>query len=365
MLEGFFLTLLRELDITNCPVTDEGIKGLCVSKDDLNRPSSRLGQCKLIVKLMINYTEVTSIGIQMALENLKNLKVLDCCSSVQVVGEMHQEAYENQVPDIPKYQLIDLHCTNESFTYLPYKSGSLGAAVSLCSQLLKLCIVTQEGMTDNDMLSLIGLCNLQEFSISAGTVCSVSFSDGIFPLLQSFGKSLQNLSIAEFPRVNVRSIIEYCPNLRSIDLIMNTKYDHYWAEETQKSPNRPELKQLQKLQLVSTLHEYHEDDNVPEKHLGLLLMSPSLVHVYAKDCLTLTDVIFRKAHARHQFANLQHLELERCHNFKPGSAELVLNSSNPLKKLLFWECRLITRQMVTKWSKKAENKKWKLSVQWS
>ena len=360
-----YFFLFRELNITSCPVTDDGIKGLCVSEDDLGRPSNRLGQSKLIVKLMINYTEITRVGIQMALENLKGLKILDCCSSVQVLGEMHQEAWENQLPDIPEYQLVDLHCTNDVFTDLPYRSGSLASAVSLCSRLLKLRIVTQEWMTDKDMIALTGLCNLQQFSIGAGEVCLVSFSDGILPLLQSFGKSLQNLTIAEFPKVNIRSIVEYCPDLRSIELLMNRKYDSHWVENNRKAPPCPGLKNLQSLHLVGTCYENYEDDYIPEKHIGLLLLSPSLVHVYVKDCPTLTDNVLRKACAIHQFANLEHLELERCHHFKPESVELLLKPSNSLKKLLLWQCQLITRQMVAKWSKKVEKSKWKLSLQWN
>jgi len=315
--------------------------------------------------LTTNYTKITAVGIQKALENLKFLKLFDCCSSAQVLAKMHQRAFENKLPDIPKYQLIDLHCTNDSFIELPYKSGSLQTAVSLCSQLLRLRLVTQEGMTDADLLALVGLCNMQDFSIGAGEVCQVSFSNGILPLLQFFGKTLQTLTIAEFSNVNVRSIIEYCPELRSIDLFMNNNYDSYWVDGKRKAAVCPALKKLQSIQLVGTLHDDLEDDSVPEKHLSVLLLSSSLVHIYAKDCSTLTDNIFRKAHASHQFSNLQHLELERCHNFKPESAELLLNPSNPLKKLLLWQCRLISRQLVTKWSKIAEKKRWKLSLQWT
>lgn len=357
---GAYCVELRELDITNCPVTDDGIRGLCVSKDDLGRPSSRLGQCKLIVKLVINYTKISSLGIQCALENLQGLKVLDCCSSVQVLAEMHQDAYQNQLPDIPQYQLIDLHCTNDSFTELPYRSGSLAAAVSLCSQLLKLNIVTLEGLTDGDLSALTGLGKLREFTIGASEVCQVSFPGGILPLLQSFGNSLQRLTIAEFPKVNVRAITEYCPNLRSIELLMNADYDSHWVEEKRKPPTVPGLKQLETLQIVG-----HEDDSVPEKHLLLLLSSPCLVHIYLKDCSTLVDDNFRKAFAVHQFANLQHLELEQCHCLNPQSIDPLLNSSNPLKKLLLWQCRLLTRQTVTNWSRKTLKKKWKVSVEWT
>ena len=49
----------RELTLTSCPVTDDGIRGLCVAGDDMGRPSDRLGLCKSIPKLNISFTKVT------------------------------------------------------------------------------------------------------------------------------------------------------------------------------------------------------------------------------------------------------------------------------------------------------------------
>ena len=63
----------RNLDITGCPVTDAGIKGLC-SNDyagyETEYETRRMGQCKLLHSLKMKKTKVTKIGVEVALENL-------------------------------------------------------------------------------------------------------------------------------------------------------------------------------------------------------------------------------------------------------------------------------------------------------
>jgi hypothetical protein len=203
-----FLFSFRELNVTSCPVTDSVIQGLCLSIDDLGKQCDRLGQCKLLQKLLISYTKVTQKGIKMALENLPTLKVFECCSSVQALAEMHSSAFEHHLPDIPKYSLFDLHCTNESFD-TPYRSGSLGLAVSLCSSVIKVRIVTQVGLRDIDLLGLLSLENLRKLSIGGGEEYQITFDGGVAPILEGLGNSLTSLTLAELPCVNIRSITEY------------------------------------------------------------------------------------------------------------------------------------------------------------
>lgn len=364
---GAYCKDLRELDVTSCPVTDAGIKGLCLSIDDLGKEDKRLGQCKLIHKLMVSYTKVTQKGIIIALENLPILKVFECCSSVQALAEMHLAPYEDNIPDIKKYSLIDLHCTNESFC-TPYKSGSLGLASLLCSSVMKVRIVTQEGLTDIDLLGLLSLENLREFSLGGGEECEITFDGGVAPILEAFGNSLTSLTLAELPCVNIRAITEYCPNLRFLFLVMNHSYTMAWPEEERRpfSPKpiktEPILMKLESLHLVCVSHLL-STSVIPSESLPSLLSSPQLVHLYVKDCVTLTDEVLKKA-ANH-FQNMEHLELEQCNSITKLGVDSVMNDSNPLRVIKLWECRSLSRQNVCDWNKKANKKKWQVSIEWS
>ena len=70
----FFFHFFRVLEAQCCPVTDNGIRGLCVSVDDLGEANPGHGQCKSIHTLDIYGTKVTIKGVQLALENLSDLK---------------------------------------------------------------------------------------------------------------------------------------------------------------------------------------------------------------------------------------------------------------------------------------------------
>ena len=130
-------------------------------------------------------------------------------------------AWENNLPDISRYSLVDLYCLESC---LPYQSGSLGVAVSLCSSVIKVSIVNQDGLTDSDLLALLSLRHLHEFSVGAGEVCRVSFKNGVWLILQTHGPSLRLLTIAELAVVNIRAIVEFCQDLQSLHLAMNGSF---------------------------------------------------------------------------------------------------------------------------------------------
>ena len=80
------------LQITNCCLTDVGIKGLCsIGVDGFGNAKDRLGQCKSIHTLNVLGTQVTKKGIQMALDNLPALKMFYFCSYIQILAELQQE----------------------------------------------------------------------------------------------------------------------------------------------------------------------------------------------------------------------------------------------------------------------------------
>jgi hypothetical protein len=153
------------------------------------------------------------------------------------------------------FALIDLHCDNESFN-TPYRSGSLGLAASLCSSVIKVRIVTQEGLSDIDLLDLLSLENLRKLSIEGGEECKITFDGGVAPILEGLGISLTSQTLAELPCVNIRAITKYCPNLRFLFLVMNHSYSLIWPEEERKPftskpiKEDPVLKKLESLHLV-------------------------------------------------------------------------------------------------------------------
>ena len=81
-------------------MTDVGIKGLCLSMDNLGKEDKTVGLCKFIEKLVLRDTSVTKVGTRVALKNLSNLKVLECDSLLAIdvlMADMHQEVFEHKI----------------------------------------------------------------------------------------------------------------------------------------------------------------------------------------------------------------------------------------------------------------------------
>ena len=98
------------LQITNCCLTDVGIKGLCsIGVDGFGNAKDRLGQCKSIHTLNVLGTQVTKKGIQMALDNLPAFKMFYFCSYIQILAELQQER------KFKKHSLTSLWSDESSF----------------------------------------------------------------------------------------------------------------------------------------------------------------------------------------------------------------------------------------------------------
>jgi len=148
---------------------------------------------------------------------------------------------------------------------------------------------------------------------------------------------------------------------------MNHSYSLAWPEDERKpftsKPIKvdPVLKKLESLHLVCVSH-FWSTSVIPSESFPSLLSSPELVHLYIKDCVTLTDVILQKATLLHQFRNL---ELEQCNSVTKKGIDSLMNENNPLKVVKLWECRSLTRKNVSDWNKLSKKKKWKVLVEWS
>nr|CAH0102717.1 unnamed protein product [Daphnia galeata] len=116
---GTHCTHLRELYARNLNVSDDGIRGLCVT-----------GNCKSILILDLGGNPVSFEGIKMVVDNLSLLKFLYHESILEDLACIAQIALDQEVPSLPKYSLSTLHlCSPASGAY---EIGSLGKLILLC-----------------------------------------------------------------------------------------------------------------------------------------------------------------------------------------------------------------------------------------
>ncbi len=350
-------------------MTDAGIAALCVSVDHLGNKNEAIGQCKSIVNLWTNGTEVTISGIQVALQNLPVLEFWDMVS-IQILIQLHKKDFLcKKLVDIPKYSFnyLQLESWKPNTPFYRYISGSLKMVLPFCPSLLEVHINTMSGFKDDDLLCLIYVKKLSKLRIIGNLVDSsvnrITFDDGVVPLLKAKGLTLDLLQIANLNTpININIVTALCPNLSSLALEDNQEYiSSTWYSSQPKWTDMPKLEKLVKLFLNDA--SASRNSGIPSKNLALLLSSPCLIEIDISYCKTLTDDVLLTIAKLNPFLRLQKLSLLACCSITNKGVDVFMQE-NEIKKISLCFCRGITKDDIHKWESKAVEQKWDLELKY-
>ena len=361
------------MDVTGCPVTNAGIKGLC-SNDyagyETDYETRRMGQCKLIHTLKMKKTKIGKEGIKVALENLTKLKIFEFYRSVQILAEIRRDNLERGY--FKTYSITKFECTkfmDDLFgNILPYESRSLRLAATLCPFVNVVHITLQPGLTDFELCGLLELKvgGLRELKIEDHVVGDrewenneITFDCGVLPLLKAFGSSLVSLTLYELNIcVNIRAIVELCPHLEHLIL---QSVDFYsiasLREESNHHRKDVSLKHLKKLRVVS---EFWGSTDFSSEMLSIVLSSPGLVSLEFFGCDAVTDDVLEEAARLHEFQKLELLDFSCCDNVTKKGIDFILNERNPLRSLCVNYCSMIRQWEFDEWNNKAREENWEI-----
>ena len=397
--------MCRCLYLTGCPVTDEGIRGLCVgSIDEFGRNNEKTGNCKSINTLSMNKTKVSKKGVEMAIENLPDLKTFHFSRSVEILAELYEAALDRESPDsLNKYSF---KCKVLSYSASsPYKSGNLRRAASICPSVNTLRIGAVRGLNDTELQGLLELKNIREMEMFSTIVGEeddddyleseeeksnedseeddffndlmwpvlisrgITLNGGIHPLLKSFGKSLTRLKLSHLKicfNMLVMTIAECCPLLEELKFEDAQSYSargELLEEEREpgcpERPNKdtPVLKNLKKLDLSD-----ERTSHLTPEMLLFLLSSPSLMSLDLMFCSALTDDVVEEAVKLHQFRNLESLHIFKCNSITKKGIDFFMNGGNPLEKLDISDCSYFEvigpNRDVEEWRNLAREENW-------
>jgi hypothetical protein len=323
-------------------VTDDGIRNLCV-----------IGNCKFIRKLNLEYCyKITIKGIQLALDNLPQLRTLCNESLLEGLAEIAQSATDQKL-DLPQYSLSTLYVLCKTV----YKSGSLQQSVLLCpnaAQCIHLSIRSEE-FKNADLFSLLLLEKLYTIEIAIAVDEPIHGAeiriyggltfDGVVPLLKKFGYILKRIKFGGYLVVDIPTIFKFCPNLESLTLCFSKT-----TQSTETEVEWPILRNLNKTLIVRY-------STISSENLVALLSSSSLVYVSMVSCDALNDNVLQRAANLHSFCNLEHLHISWCHSVTKNGIEIFLEESNPLREIIL-HCSensgsRITREDVANWNETA------------
>jgi hypothetical protein len=343
----------RCLNANKCSkVTDFGIQGLCLdyiereNDEDEQQASKRRKtddpamrkRCtprlsNSMETLRLDETQVTKKGIAEALTKLRSLRVLDHKSTVKVLLEMHKADFESEEDVISKYALSEIIFTVKDFQII--SRNSLLKAVSLCR-------------------SISVFHNFRYFYPDMVTDDYQRFDLEIIPILKVIGNSLQELSLYLCVTVNTFSIIDCCPNLRKLTL--DYSRDDFLVVDEQRDSSYKEKKTLKKLEELVLYNVQISSEN-----LLSLMSSSSLKSIEFWNCNNLTDEILQEASNLKFFSNLEFIKLYKCDFVTELGINVLLEESNPLKKIEISMERSLTREKED-WNNIIALNNWQLEI---
>ena len=252
--------------------------------------------------------------------------------------------------DFKTYQITKFDCDeikNSSGNIVPYENGSLRLAAIICPLVTVVNIKLPIGLTDVELQGLLELKTLRELKISGKFPSmdgQITFDGGILPLLKACGSFLRRLALHKLNIcLNIHSIAAYCPHLEILTLDCNARYSMASLEEGSLY-REAKFKKLKKLNLESL--------GFPSEMLSFLFSSPDLKSLDVYFCDALTDDVLEEASFRHQFLNLERLNLFVCDSVTKKGIDILMNESNPLREISIYGCDMITKEDYEGWGKK-------------
>jgi hypothetical protein len=303
----------------NTMVSEDGIRGLCV-----------IGKCKLIHTLLLDeYNIVTEKVIQIVIENLPALRIFNHRFTVRALANLHRKALGKKPYILPEFALSNLGVYIGKGKDFLTTTEDCELAVAVCPFITKVTVIYGGfELVDDDFLFLHKIKSLTNLHMKT---CSYFTKQntviGLARLFKSVGSSLTFLKLDSFPKVDICDIIEFCPNLRSINLTYNT-YDDGTTKHRKKKNFL--LKKLEMLYFWSSVCA-----NFQPEILSILLSSPSLVYVCINHCNFLTDDVLAGAADLHQFPKLEQIIINGCCSATEKGCEAMINKCKSIREFEF------------------------------
>ena len=323
----------------------------------MGEANAGLGQCKSLHTLDIYGNKVTTKGVEMALENLPDLKYFDCNQQIQVLAELLRGPPRKNLRCLPNLTFLR---NNGSKLDQLCERGDIELVAATCCSVNKVHIDAEWFIMEEEtpVLELQKLKRLCELHIEGD---DRRFNGGILPLLKHFSSSLTSLSFYHLhsPPVNIRAIVENCPKLQTLN-ISYCKFSPPQQLEDEPNPSK-RLKTNLELENLKSL-KLHFCDDLTVEDLDLLLASPALEELSLYSVRFPIDDCLRTAANLHQFRNLKHLQFGLVGVTKAG-IDLLMNDGNPLKVIELFFCQLLKVSDIEEWKGVALEKNWDVVFQ--
>ncbi|XP_076066825.1 uncharacterized protein LOC143040067 isoform X2 [Oratosquilla oratoria] len=316
---------LRELNISQCNVSDRGIQRLCYNADE------RQPQCRHLVSLKTAGSSVTARGIAFLLQKCPKVADLDFDRIFEVFdvlessGETWQETADGRQRS---YQLLALTSAAEFASTL-----SVDLACALCPRTQT--VTLSNAIVSSEVLyKFMALNHLAHLQLTNSEGMALDFLEGVVPLLTVKGHQLVSLLLSNFAFVDVGAIGECCPRLQNLALSEVLLFDEIGY------PRENIFTELRALELWADPSPTYTTLS-PVILQQLLAFCRGLRKLLLRSVVAINDKLFLQILEHNPMEKLSRLTLDGCPNMSALSLHALLSSTNDLILLRIWSCFLI------------------------
>ena len=350
---------LRELDVSSCPVSDSGIMSLCMS---LGQPD----KCSKLVKLNVLSTAVTAKGAEIVISNCKQLRVFQFCDVCEVLYRLFgsqlkdKEFKQSEQVAILPLQYMSIQQMKASLAPV---AASIEVSCRICPYITEVYFV--RGVTNQGLMYLSTLEHLKSVTLANSEEEAITFEEGIVPLLQIRGATIEELSLNDINKIDIACIGAFCPNIRTLScLVAGYGVSEFLISSQPEVLNKGSRMFAKLIDLKLLLH--CPQNSFPAACLKLLFQnSHNLETLHLNNIDALTDDVMFEIFEANSLRSTNSVRLETCQHITAAPVWFLLEADNELAYLNLSHCLEITRQDVEDFERYCKSKRYNVKIVWS
>ncbi|XP_064110913.1 uncharacterized protein LOC135218494 isoform X3 [Macrobrachium nipponense] len=335
---------LRELDISNTPITEAGLTRLCYDAEN-DKPL-----CQKLLKLSIMGCIISARPVSFLLQYIPTLLEIDYDNIFEVFGVMKEWGLTmDNLESLPKYHLRILNSSNEIVDPV-----DVHIACTLCPYATNFTL--SNAFVDNEILyKAMVLENLAHLRITNGEGLTLNFHEGVLPVLTVKGHQLQSLLLANFTSIDIAVIGECCPRLQNLAVSNITVYEEIMY------PREHLYNHLTGLEVWSDLRTDTLNIIILKQLLTYCL---GLEKLLVRNTDALSDKLLYDIWKENPMKNLFRLTVDNCPNVTASSIHDLLDMNNDLTLIRVWGCFFITKDDNKTLQKRIKDENCDLYLEW-
>ncbi|XP_063877914.1 uncharacterized protein LOC135109934 isoform X1 [Scylla paramamosain] len=341
---GRYCPHLRELDVSNTGITDSALIRLSYNE------KYKVPQCQKLERVSLTGCLLSPAGPAYLVHYLPRLYYIDYEQMFQVFEVMQDWGVTKENMTLcDAYPLRVLTSTCDHID-----PASVDVALTLCPKIMDLTI--SNAVIENELLyQTMRLEHLAHLRLTNCEGLTLSFHEGVLPVLTLRGHGLISLLLANFTVVDLVAIGESCPRLQ------NLAFSDIAIYEDIMYPRDNLFNTLINLEVWTTVNT----DTCSATILRQLLShAPGLTNLLVRGADALSDKLLQELWETNPMPRLSRFTLDSCHNVTAASIFHLLDAENDLTLVRLWSCFLLTRQDSRDLQHYAEARNYDLYLEW-